>query len=208
MQSGSTAFKDMYLTFKEHSSSSSSSSLISESYLASDKLVINGNSTNYQMSLQNYELILKYGSTNKQSYLTYQSLRLTNGSREIRAEVNNSSWQGSVITTDYIQVNRECFCPNCDSDARLKKDIAYLDKKKAADFIYGLKPLQFRFISFPERLRHGFITRDVKPIAYDGWGIVHTKPDGYENLAYTEIIADLVATVQTLNDRLKALEGR
>ena len=141
------------------------------------------------------------GVSSRSVTLTGDSIVFTYGSTTAGIETNNGSW-GCVAYADYIWAKRGVVD---NSDARLKKDIRYLDKIKASEFIYSLKPVQFEFINSPKWIHHGFITRDVK--AYDGWQLVVKNPDGFEALAQTEIIADLVATVQSLNERIKKLEG-
>lgn len=91
------------------------------------------------------------------------------------------------------------------SDRRKKKDIEYLNKEKCSEFIYKLKPSQFRYDKPNASLSHGFIAQDVEKLIDDEWAVVR-EDRGVKSLVYTEIIADLVATVQTLNERIKMLE--
>ncbi len=98
------------------------------------------------------------------------------------------------------------------SDEATKYDIAELEKEKTADFIYSLKPKQFKFINGTSgRNHHGFIAQEVKESMADDWGLyVDSNPEeeGNKALRYEELIADLVATVQTQNERIKQLEER
>lgn len=148
----------------------------------------------------------QYGSSNYASWLNYKSLLFQYGSsRTAGIDANNSAWSGTLAYADYVWAKRGV---QDDSDRRLKKDIKYLDTNKASKFVYNLKPVQFEFKDTPDWIHHGFITQDIDPYVYDDWGLVTENPDGYQSLAYKEIIADLVATVQQLNDRIKVLEER
>lgn len=117
-----------------------------------------------------------------------------------------------------------------DSDKNIKKDIKELDIEDSAQFIYSLIPSEFRFKNgTSNRLHHGLIAQDVKESMGDNdWGLFIDKKVNDENyneialnkytgeqtqlmtarysLRYDELIADLIATVQSLNNRLKALE--
>lgn len=117
-----------------------------------------------------------------------------------------------------------------DSDKNVKKDIQALDIEDSARFIYSLVPSEFRFKNgTSNRLHHGLIAQEVKNSMGDSdWGLFIDKKVDNENyietevdsetgeqtqlltarygLRYDELIADLIATVQSLNNRLKALE--
>lgn len=117
-----------------------------------------------------------------------------------------------------------------DSDKNVKKDIQALDIEDSAHFIYSLIPSEFRFKNgTSNRLHHGLIAQEVKKSMGDSdWGLFIDKKVDNENyietevnsetgeqtqlltarygLRYDELIADLIATVQSLNNRLKALE--
>lgn len=97
------------------------------------------------------------------------------------------------------------------SDQRMKNSIVDLDRTSAAAFIYSLEPKAFRYNFEKEGHHHGFIAQSVKDKAEEGWVIckkMFPVDDGemYYGLAYTELIADLVATVQLQNERLRTLE--
>lgn len=118
-----------------------------------------------------------------------------------------------------------------DSDRNVKKDIQALDIEDSAHFIYSLIPSEFRFKNgTSNRLHHGLIAQDVKESMGDNdWGLFIDKKitdeeyqdvcvNGYTSeqtqlltarygLRYDELIADLIATVQSLNNRLKAVEN-
>ena len=117
-----------------------------------------------------------------------------------------------------------------DSDKNIKKDIQALDIEDSAHFIYSLIPSEFRFKNgTSNRLHHGLIAQEVKEsMGDDDWGLFIDKKVDDANysetaineltgeqtqlmtarysLRYDELIADLIATVQSLNNRLKALE--
>lgn len=116
------------------------------------------------------------------------------------------------------------------SDKNVKKDIQALDIEDSAQFIYSLVPSEFRFKNgTSNRLHHGLIAQEVKKSMGDNdWGLFIDKKVDNENyietevnsktgeqtqlltarygLRYDELIADLIATVQSLNNRLKVLE--
>lgn len=118
-----------------------------------------------------------------------------------------------------------------DSDKNVKKDIRALDIEDSAHFIYSLIPSEFRFKNgTSNRLHHGLIAQEVKESMGDSdWGLFIDKKVDNENyietevnsetgeqtqlltarygLRYDELIADLIATVQSLNNRLKAVEN-
>lgn len=117
-----------------------------------------------------------------------------------------------------------------DSDRNVKKDIKALDIENSAQFIYSLIPSEFRFKNgTSNRLHHGLIAQEVKESMGDNdWGLFIDKKVDDANynetaineltgeqtklltarysLRYDELIADLIATVQSLNNRLKVLE--
>lgn len=110
------------------------------------------------------------------------------------------------------------------SDRGKKQDIAELDREKSAEFIYSLIPTEFRYKNGSSgRLHHGFIAQDVKKsMGEDDWGLycqihepeIKTEDDkiikeAEDTLAlrYEELIADIVATLQSIDGRLKKLEG-
>lgn len=100
------------------------------------------------------------------------------------------------------------------SDKRLKTDIIDMDIETSANLIYSLIPKQYRYKTNTE-IHHGFIAQDVQKVYNDKkWAIISTftqedEPDDiYLSLNYTELIADMVATIQSLNNRIKILEEK
>lgn len=95
------------------------------------------------------------------------------------------------------------------SDRREKDDIEALDQDKAADFIYKLKPCEFVLIKDETHTKHhGFIAQEVKEEMYDEWGLhnVHSDEQKTEMLAYSELIADMVCTLQKQNKQIQLLQ--
>ena len=116
-----------------------------------------------------------------------------------------------------------------DSDANVKNSIEPLDKQKTANFIYSLIPSQFKFNGNHNRLHHGLIAQEVKEaMGDDDWGLfidrsvnetdweisiedingnrTNIPNQAQYSLRYTELIADLIATVQSHNERIEPLE--
>lgn len=120
-----------------------------------------------------------------------------------------------------------------DSDRNIKKDIEALDINSSANFIYSLIPSEFRFKNGESnRLHHGFIAQEVKiAMNENDWGLFvdkKIKNEQYKtivstdsetsksevemtarySLRYDEFIADIVATLQSQNNRIKELEQK
>ena len=106
--------------------------------------------------------------------------------------------------------------PVISSDRDLKKDIEEITN--ASSFIYSLKPCQYRYKDgTSNRLHHGFIAQEVKESMGDeDWGVYVDRAldeeadeeNNYKGIRYEELIADLVATIQEQNERIKVLEER
>ena len=97
------------------------------------------------------------------------------------------------------------------SDKRLKNTISDLDKKQSSEFIYSLRAKSYRYNAEKKGFHHGFIAQDVLKGAEKGWNIcpkTFSDSDGkrYYGLKYTELIADLVATVQLQHDEIEQLK--
>lgn len=91
-----------------------------------------------------------------------------------------------------------------DSDRRLKDHIEYLGEDAAA-FCSSLQPALY----LRDGKKHlGFYAQDVR--ANDVWeaDLAPLTQSGYLGLNYTELIAPLVAYCQTLEKRIKELEGK
>ena len=89
-----------------------------------------------------------------------------------------------------------------------------LDPEEAAAFLYAQKPCRFRYDYDPEeKIRHGLIAQEVKKTLPDpDWALCSEDiPYGEETrmtVNYLELIADLIATVQSQDKRIRALEAR
>lgn len=164
---------------------------------------------------------------------TTKSIRIFNAGGEAGRYVNNcevSLWGTGRVQYNW-HVNGTIYGNvSSDSDKNIKKDIKALDIEDSAHFIYSLIPSEFRFKNgTSNRLHHGLIAQDVKEKMGDNdWGLFIDKKVDDANynetaineltgeqtqlltarysLRYDELIADLIATVQSLNNRLKALE--
>lgn len=112
----------------------------------------------------------------------------------------------SYITLQVVN----CETVNESSDERLKDIVRELDRAEASETIYSMKPVEYRLIKdgASGRTHHGLKAQDVeRVITGTDWGIVGTDTDGFLTLAYSELIADLIATVQKQNERITALEA-
>ena len=100
------------------------------------------------------------------------------------------------------------------SDKNNKNTISELDKQKTSEFIYSLKPSQYKLNNgTSNRLHHGLIAQEVKEsMKNEDWGLYvdtslnNDNFDNYKALRYEELIADLIATVQLQNERILNLE--
>lgn len=122
-----------------------------------------------------------------------------------------------AVFTTHAYFRAEVFNANGDvqfySDRKTKQDIVPLDMQKSVNTIMALKPVRYRYKTSPDVVRHGFIAQDVQNAVSDDWGVVGecVDPTTHEKtltLKYTELIADLVATVQSQDKRIKALEAQ
>lgn len=99
------------------------------------------------------------------------------------------------------------------SDKRMKNTISDLDKKRSSEFIYSLSAKSYRYNFEKDGFHHGFIAQDVLKKAEKGWNIcpkTFSDSNGkkYYGLKYTELIADLVATVQLQHDEIEQLKEK
>ncbi len=99
------------------------------------------------------------------------------------------------------------------SDKRIKNTILDLSKKQSSEFIYSLRAKSYRYNFEKDGFHHGFIAQDVLKKAEKGWNIcpkTFSDSNGkkYYGLKYTELIADLVATVQLQHDEIEQLKEK
>jgi len=154
-------------------------------------------------------------------YDNYQTISMTfgpSGSAGMSFLKGTSPNSTTVTITNSTGAIR-CVSLTQTSDENAKHDIKALNLDQSSSFIYSLTPYEFRYNDFNDRLHHGLTTGNVeksinKIFGYSDWGIVsEPSRDDYENgamyksLAYNELIADIIATLQSQNKRLKALEN-
>ena len=100
------------------------------------------------------------------------------------------------------------------SDKSIKINIQSLDTKRSSDFIYALNPVEYKYKDgTSDRLHHGFIAQELHESMQSDWGVycdanIDTGEKGGKALRYEELIADLVATVQSQNERISELEKK
>ena len=128
-------------------------------------------------------------------------------------------WAGQYAT-DEFRINCRGYLWTKDSnipssDGRLKKDIETISYDESAKYIFGLRPVRFRWKDATKQIaHHGFIAQEAQKLVTDDWGLVmpgpEMSPDGdpYLGIAYTELIADLVTVIQNQEKRITALERR
>lgn len=100
------------------------------------------------------------------------------------------------------------------SDKRLKHGIESLDREKSAALIQSLRPCRFIYnYDAAGHYRHGLIAQEVlTAIGDEDWAICSENPDLDGNTYYaldkTELIADLIATVQLQQEVLEELKKK
>lgn len=99
------------------------------------------------------------------------------------------------------------------SDKRIKNTILDLSKKQSSEFIYSLRAKSYRYNFEKYGFHHGFIAQDVLESVEEGWNICpqifsNSNGEKYYGLNYTELIADLVATVQLQHEEIEQLKEK
>lgn len=131
---------------------------------------------------------------------------------------------GYPKTGDYAEVETAGFFTNgtaylgsspvISSDKSIKINIQSLDTHKSSDFIYALNPVEYKYKDgTSDRLHHGFIAQELHDSMQSDWGVycdanIDTGENGGKAIRYEELIADLVATVQSQNERISELEKK
>ena len=189
--------------------------------------------SNFSVGRQGTERVSRFWCYNPNNGQTATNVRIFNAGGEAGTYKNDcelSIWGTGRVQYNW-HVNGTIYGNvSSDSDRNVKKDIQALDIENSAQFIYSLIPSEFRFKNgTSNRLHHGLIAQEVKESMGDSdWGLFIDKKVDDENyneiaineltdeqtqlmtarysLRYDELIADLIATVQSLNNRLKALE--
>lgn len=97
------------------------------------------------------------------------------------------------------------------SDRNVKNSIETLDYDKTTKFIYSLTPRKYRYnAGTSNRFHHGLIAQELNESMYEDWGVYVDNTDaenGHMGIRYQELIADLIAVVQTQNKRIQKLES-
>lgn len=99
------------------------------------------------------------------------------------------------------------------SDERIKNTIKDLDKHESAKTIYSLKPKSYRYNFEEIGYHHGFIAQEVLKSVKKGWNICpkafpNENGEVFYGMRYTELIADLVATVQLQHEEIENLKEK
>lgn len=100
------------------------------------------------------------------------------------------------------------------SDRRLKHGIESLDREKSAALIQSLRPCRFIYnYDAAGHYRHGLIAQEVlNAVGNEDWAICSENPDPdgntYYSLDKTELIADLIATVQLQQEDIEELKRK
>lgn len=99
------------------------------------------------------------------------------------------------------------------SDERIKNTIKDLDKHESAKTIYSLKPKSYRYNFEETGYHHGFIAQEVLKSVKKGWNICpkafpNENGEVFYGMRYTELIADLVATVQLQHEEIENLKEK
>lgn len=131
---------------------------------------------------------------------------------------------GYPKTGDYAKVETAGFftsgtaylgsSPVIASDKSIKINIQSLDTQNSSDFIYSLNPVEYKYKDgTSDRLHHGFIAQELHDSMQSDWGVycdanIDTGEKGGKAIRYEELIADLVATVQSQNERIAELEKK
>ena len=141
----------------------------------------------------------------------------SDGTRTIFVTSSNGGYiqlGGGTISLSGNSGDISCHSVIQTSDKELKKDIESLGEE-SSDFIYSLRPVKYRFKdNQSERYHHGLIAQEVKEsMGDDDWGLyvdknIETGESGGKALRYEELIADLVATLQSQNERIAELEKK
>ena len=93
------------------------------------------------------------------------------------------------------------------SDRRMKEDISELNEDTASEFIMNLKPSEYR-MKGESRKHHGFIAQEVKEVMNEDWAVYLEDTDEEKTLSlcYSELIADMVCTLQKQNKQIQLLQ--
>lgn len=131
------------------------------------------------------------------------NLRLTNGSYTLSIGYGDmGGYPFNMNSSLGVSGVVDCTEVISGSDSRLKKEIAEIDENAAADTILNLRPVTFKYRTGDGRTHNGFLAQEAPE------SMRRIGKDGYLALAYNEVIAPLVKTVQSQEKRIQALEER
>jgi hypothetical protein len=72
-----------------------------------------------------------------------------------------------------------------------------------------MHPISFRTIDDPEHIRHGLIAQDFEQLSnYGEWQVWKKTDDGFQELGYMELIADIIKVEQELIEKIEEIERR
>lgn len=136
------------------------------------------------------------------------------GSWTADQQVQHRLWSGAPIKvgTEWGE-NPSILASGCESpyynntsDRRQKKQIEELSAERAKSFIMALKPVRYQYKEYDiGRVHHGMIAQDVQKAMQDDWDVVRQDSEGMLSLNYIEIIADLIKTVQGIEEEIQTL---
>lgn len=158
--------------------------------------------TNIRMRSENY--LSRYG------WWTDSSQRITTGGNIF---INTEGIAGSA-DSDHSTIAGILYLdqpPVIASDRDLKKDIQTITDEQAERFVYGARPVQFRYKADQrELIHHGLIAQEAEELTGD-WALVEKYQErGAERCAvnYTEIVADLIRVIQIQKTQMDGLAAR
>lgn len=138
-----------------------------------------------------------------------------NGKFEGRSyAVNTSNNQNGGMIEAYqdgiITITRDLYVAGTirnSSDIRLKTNVKPL--KNSIELIKKMHPISFKTIDDTEHTRHGLIAQDFEELSnYGEWIVWCETDDGYQELAYMELIADIIEVEQEILKRLEDIEEK
>lgn len=134
------------------------------------------------------------------NYVQFLAKSGSNNILNVTMNLRTSTQYGRI--TSYIPISAPSFDQS--SDRRIKENIKELDVNKSVKFIKSLKPCEY-ILKETNSKHHGFIAQEVEEIS--DWDIVSESEKGIKALAYADIIADLVATVQNQQKQIDELKS-
>lgn len=119
--------------------------------------------------------------------------------------VTSRSDSRAVLFSEYITYT---YSISQVSDRRRKEDITPIAPQEAIQRVLNWNPVRYKFLD-QDGYHHGFIAQNIEATKNDdAWEVVTEDiSTGYKSLAYTELLADLVATVQHMHSEIERLKG-